>query len=62
MNFFCSSTEFDAYVTEMNLNQNMVIKADMGTALVEARETFLAIESKEGIQDGEKRMLLCNGI
>ena len=40
MNFFCSSAEFDAYVTEMELDPNDVIKADIDRALVEAKATF----------------------
>ena len=33
MNFFCSSAEFDEYVTEMELDPNDVIKADIDRAL-----------------------------
>ena len=38
MNFFCSSAEFDEYVTEMEPND--VIKADIDRALIEAKATF----------------------
>ena len=37
MNFFCSSAEFDEYVTEMELDPNDVIKADIDRALIEAK-------------------------
>lgn len=40
MNFFCSSAEFDEYVTEMELDSNDVIKADIDQALIEAKATF----------------------
>ena len=40
MNFFCSSAEFDEYVTEMELDPNDVIKADIDRALIEAKATF----------------------
>lgn len=40
MNFFCSSAEFDAYVTERELDPNDVIKADIDRALIEAKATF----------------------
>lgn len=40
MNFFCSSAEFDEYVTEMELDSNDVIKADIDRALSEAKATF----------------------
>ena len=38
--FFCSSAEFDEYVTEMELDPNDVIKADIDRALIEAKATF----------------------
>lgn len=38
MNFFCSSAEFDEYVTEMELDPNDVIKADIDRALIEAKQ------------------------
>ena len=40
MNFFCSSAEFDEYVTEMELDTNDVIKADIDRALIEAKATL----------------------
>ena len=40
MNFFCSSAEFDEYVTEMELDTNDVIKVDIDRALIEAKATF----------------------
>ena len=40
MNFFCSSAEFDAYVTEMELDPNDVITADIERAVSEAKATF----------------------
>ena len=40
MNFFCSSAEFDEYVTEMELDPNDVIKADIDRALIEVKATF----------------------
>ena len=40
MNFFCSSAEFDEYVTEMELDPQDVIMADIGRALFEAKATF----------------------
>ena len=40
MNFFCSSAEFDEYVTEMELYPKYVIKADIDRALIEAKATF----------------------
>ena len=52
MNFFCSSAEFDAYVTEMELDPNDVIKADIDRALIEAKETF---EVQKFIFQGGKR-------
>ena len=33
MNFFCSSAEFDQYVTDMELDAASVIKADMDRAV-----------------------------
>ncbi len=52
MNFFCSSAEFDEYVTEMELDPNDVIKADIDRALIEAKETF---EVSKFIFQGGKR-------
>jgi len=40
MNFFCSSAEFDQYVTDMELDPDKVIKADIKRALKEAKATF----------------------
>ncbi len=40
MNFFCSSAEFDQYVTDMELDAASVIKADMDRAVEEAKATF----------------------
>jgi len=40
MNFFCSGAEFDQYVTEMELEPDSVIKADIERALEEAIATF----------------------
>ena len=40
MNFFCSSAEFDAYVTEMELDPNDVITADIARALIQAKPPF----------------------
>ena len=40
MNFFCSSAELDAYVTEMELNPIDVIKEDIDRELIEAKATF----------------------
>ena len=38
--FFCSSAEFDQYVTDMELDAASVIKADMDRAVEEAKATF----------------------
>ena len=40
MNFFCSSAEFDQYVTDMELGPETLIKADINRALEEAKATF----------------------
>lgn len=40
MNFFCSSAEFDQYVTDMELDPETLIKADINRALEEAKATF----------------------
>ena len=40
MNFFCSSAEFDQYVTDMELDPDSVIKADINKAVEEAKATF----------------------
>ena len=40
MNFFCSSAEFDQYVTEMELDPDNLIKADIHIAVREAKDTF----------------------
>lgn len=40
MNFFCSGAEFDQYVTDMELDPKAVIKADIDTAIAEAKATF----------------------
>lgn len=40
MNFFCSSAEFDQYVTEMELEPGALIKADITRAVEEAKATF----------------------
>ena len=41
MNFFCSGAEFDQYVTEMELDPDTVIKAEIKRAVEEAKATFL---------------------
>lgn len=40
MNFFCSGAEFDQYVTEMELEPDSLIKADITRAIEEAKATF----------------------
>lgn len=40
MNFFCSGAEFDQYVMDMELDPEIVIKADIGRAVKEAYEIF----------------------
>ena len=40
MNFCCSGAEFDQYVVDMELDPEMVIKADIARALQEAYEIF----------------------
>ena len=51
MNFFCSSAEFDQYVTDMELDPNTVIKADIKRALKEAKATFE--EGKKAFPESE---------
>lgn len=41
MNFFCTENEFDEYAHDMGLDMEKVIKADIGLAVKEAKETFL---------------------
>ena len=41
MNFFCTENEFDQYARDMGLDMEKVIKADIGLAVKEAKETFL---------------------
>lgn len=41
MNFFCRSAEFDQYVEDMELDKNLVIKADIHRAVQEGKATFL---------------------
>ncbi len=40
MNFFSSSAEFDQYVTQMELDPESLIKADIDRAVLEAKATF----------------------
>ena len=40
MNFFCSGAEFDQYVTQMELDPDGIIKADIEVAAREAKATF----------------------
>ena len=40
MNFFCSGAEFDQYVADMELDPELVIKADIDRAVKEAYEIF----------------------
>ena len=40
MNFFCSGAEFDQYVTDMELDPDSIIKADIEKAVEEAKATF----------------------
>ena len=40
MNFFCSGAEFDQYVTQMELDPDGIIKADIEVAVREAKATF----------------------
>lgn len=40
MNFFCSGAEFDQYVTQMELDPDGLIKADIEIAVREAKATF----------------------
>ena len=40
MNFFCSGAEFDQYVTQMELDPDGIIKADIEVAGREAKATF----------------------
>jgi hypothetical protein len=40
MNFFCSAAEFDQYVTEMGIDIENIIKADINRAVREAWEIF----------------------
>ena len=40
MNFLCSGAEFDQYVTQMELDPDGIIKADIEVAVREAKATF----------------------
>lgn len=40
MNFFCSSTEFDNFMTENEVDMTFVIKCDLERSLIEAKDTF----------------------
>ena len=53
MNFFCTENEFDQYARDMGLDMEKVIKADIGLAVKDAKETFLV--SKGCYGDGKKR-------
>lgn len=48
MNFFCSCAELDQYIEGMDLNHELVIKADIDRALEEAIKTFGIEDAKEG--------------
>lgn len=40
MNFFGSGAEYDQYITQMGLDPDSLIKADINIAIKEAKATF----------------------